>query len=136
MVFQSQDVRQNCYLPILSDQPHSDASHRGFNGHPRIHERKHAAADAAELPDESKGKRDRTLRVEISGSTHDGRRAAEPALEANVKRWQFIKASSNGPTSEILEYRVRLKKSADPADFLGRFRAAAGTIVQSADLGE
>jgi uncharacterized protein DUF4956 len=98
--------------------------------------RQHAAARDAELGDETKGKRDRTLRVEISGTTHDGRRAAEPALEANAKRWQFLKASSNGPGSEILEYRVRLKKSADPADFLGRFRAAAGSLVQRADLGE
>lgn len=98
--------------------------------------RQHAAADAADITDETKGKRDRTLRVEISGSTADGRRAAEPALEANAKRWQFIKASSSGPTSEILEYRIRLKKSADPADFIGRFRAAAGALVQSADLGE
>ena len=97
--------------------------------------RQHAAAKDAEL-DETKGKRDRTLRVEISGGTHDARRAVEPALEANTKRWQFLKASPNGPGSEILEYRVRLKKSADPADFLGRFRAAAGALVQRADLGE
>ena len=98
--------------------------------------RQHAAADAAELGDETKGKRDRTLRVEISGGTAAGRRAVEPALEANAKRWQFLKSSANGPDSEILEYRVRLKKSADPADFLGRFRAAAGALVQRADLGE
>lgn len=98
--------------------------------------RQHAEADAAEITDETKGKRDRTLRVEISGNAHDGRRAAEPALEANAKRWQFIKSSANGPESEILEYRIRLKKSADPADFLGRFRAAAGALVQRADLGE
>jgi hypothetical protein len=102
----------------------------------RARMRQHAAADAAEIPDATKGKRDRTLRVEISGNTHDGRRAAEPALEGNAKRWQFLKASSNGPESEVLEYRVRLKKSADPADFLGRFRAAAGPIVQKAELGE
>jgi len=102
----------------------------------RARMRQDAAADAAEITDASRGKRDRTLRVEISGSTHDGRRVAEPALEANAKRWQFIRASSNGPASEILEYRVRLKKSADPADFLGRFRAAAGPLVQKADLGE
>jgi hypothetical protein len=98
--------------------------------------RQHAAADAAELGDETKGKRDRTLRVEISGGAAAGRRAVEPALEANAKRWQFLKSSANGPESEILEYRVRLKKSADPADFLGRFRAAAGALVQRADLGE
>jgi hypothetical protein len=97
--------------------------------------RQHAAAKDAEL-DDTKGKRDRTLRVEISGGTHDGRRAIEPALEGNTKRWQFLKASPKGPGSEILEYRVRLKKSADPADFLGRFRGAAGALVQRADLGE
>ena len=98
--------------------------------------RQHAAAQDAEIGDETKGRRDRTLRVEISGGTHDGRRAIEPALEGNAKRWQFLKSSHNGPTSEILEYRVRLKKNADPADFLGRFRAAAGALVQRADLGE
>lgn len=98
--------------------------------------RQHAASAEAEIADESKGKRDRTLRVEISGGVHDGRRAVEPALEANAKRWQFLKSSANGPKSEILEYRVRLKKSADPADFLGRVRAAAGPLVQRADLGE
>jgi Domain of unknown function (DUF4956) len=97
--------------------------------------RQHAAAKDAEI-DATKGKRDRTLRVEISGGTHDARRAIEPALEGNTKRWQFLKTSPNGPGSEVLEYRVRLKKSADPADFLGRFRAAAGALVQRADLGE
>jgi len=95
-------------------------------------------AAEAELSDEPKPKprRDWTLRVEISGATGAGRRAVEPALEGNAKRWQFIKASPSGAGSEMLEYRVRLKKAADPADFLGRFRAAAGAVVQRADLGE
>lgn len=95
--------------------------------------RQYAAAEAAELA-EVKPKRDRTLRLEISGTAAAARRAAEAALDANAKRWEFIKSSSNGPGSGMLEYRVRLKKSADPADFLGRFRAATGAVVTKADL--
>ena len=107
--------------------PHLD----GVAGSARLP--RNGAPDAKD-GDETKGRRDRTLRVEVVGSTADGRRAMEPALDANAKRWQFIHTSSTGPGSEILQYRVRLKKTADPAEFLGRVRAAAGPLVQSADL--
>jgi hypothetical protein len=96
--------------------------------------RQHAANEEADLGTMVKPKRDRTLRLAITGPTATARRAVEAALEANTKRWEFIKSSSNGPGTAMLEYELRLKKSADPADFLGRFRAAAGAVVEKADL--
>jgi hypothetical protein len=63
--------------------------------------RQHAAAEEAGIEDESKGRRDRTLRVEISGGTHDGRRVVEPALEGNVKRGS---SSRHPPTVRTPRY--------------------------------
>jgi hypothetical protein len=127
-------ARARASVAIDSDLLPATASHLdGVAGSGRP--RRNGSPDAADA-DATKGRRDRTLRVGVLGSTADGRRAVEPALDANAKRWQFIHTSSTGPGSEILEYRVRLKKTADPADFLGHIRAAAGPLVQSADLGD
>jgi hypothetical protein len=102
----------------------------------RARVRQHAAAAAAEIADDTRGRRDRTLHLEIGGDTDAGREAAESALEEHAKRWEFLREFSNDAGAEVLEYRVRLKKRADPADFLGQFRAAAGAIVQRADFEE
>jgi len=102
----------------------------------RARVRQHAAAVAADLPEESRSKRDWILRVHVSGDMSDARHAAEAALEDETKRWEFLEASQNGSGIQVLGYRVRLKKRADPMDFVGRFRAAAGTSVERADLEE
>lgn len=98
--------------------------------------RQHAAAAAAEITDGDEQRRDWTLQVEIAGSTAEGRRATEAALEQNTKRWSFVEASANATGSEQLQYRIRLKKRTDPMDFVGRFRAAAGAVVKKAALEE
>jgi Domain of unknown function (DUF4956) len=102
----------------------------------RARARQHAAAVAADMADESKGPRDRTLRIEILGGMDVTREASESALDESAKRWEFVRGFSNDAGTEFLEYRVRLKKRAHPADFLDRFLAAAGAAVQRADLGE
>jgi hypothetical protein len=102
----------------------------------KARERQHAAASAAGLHDGAKDPRMRTLRVEVTGATAAARRAADAALEPLAKRWQFVSGAAPAGGPQLLEYRVRLKRSADPAEFLSRFRAAAGSVVQRAVLVE
>jgi hypothetical protein len=103
----------------------------------RARARHHAAAEAAELGvDEVKPRRDWILRVEVAGSTADGRRALEPILEATSKRWEFVGTSSAGAGKELLEYRVRIKKKVEPSDLLDRFRTAGGPLVSKVELVE
>jgi hypothetical protein len=54
-----------------------------------------------------------------------------------VKKWEFVGGTPAGAAGpQHLEYRVRLRKSADPADLVARFRSSAGPLVRSATLEE
>lgn len=94
----------------------------------------HTAEASAEIATDEKGRRDWTLRVQVAGTAAQGRRVAEPLLAAMTKEWQFLKAHSTVWGEETLEYRVRIRKKTDGAEFIGRFRAAAGPLVKKADL--
>ena len=106
------------------------------------HDKAVAEASDVEVPvddDEkpAKERRNRLLRVEVAGTAAAGRRAADAALDRLVKKWEFAggtPAGASGP--QQLEYRVRLRKGADPEEFLTRFRGAAGPLVRSAALAE
>lgn len=102
----------------------------------RARMRQQSAAAAAGIGEEPKERRDRTLYIEVSGPPDAGRRAIEGALTTVAKRWEFVRSSTGDGGLEVLEYRVRLKKSADPAEFVGRVRAAAGAFVHKADMSE
>ncbi len=107
-----------------------------------------AKAADVEMPDDddepeaphrepAKERRNRVLRVEIAGTAAAGRRAADAALDRLVKKWDFVggtPAGASGP--QQLEYRVRLKKGADPEELVARFRASAGPLVRSATLAD
>ena len=49
---------------------------------------------------------------------------------------EFVRASGDGTGPGELEYRVRLRKRDEPADFVSRLRSAAGPLVRSATLKE
>jgi hypothetical protein len=94
----------------------------------------HTAEASSEIGAEDKGRRDWSLRVQVAGTAAEGRRIAEPLLATMTKEWQFIKAQSTVWGEETLEYRVRIKKKTDRAEFVGRFRAAAGPTVKKVDF--
>lgn len=100
----------------------------------RARVRQHTAEASTEVPDEAKGRRDWILRVQVAGTAAEGRRVAEPLLAAMAKQWQFVKADSSVWGEETLDYRVRIKKKMDKAEFVGRFRAAAGPAVKKVEL--
>lgn len=102
----------------------------------RARVRQHAAAARAEIADAAGTRRERTLQVGVLGTADQGRHVVEPILDSLTKRWQFVKTSSGGGGQELLEYRVRLGRKVDQADFIGRFRAAAGSAVQKAELSQ
>ncbi|MEO8199424.1 MAG: DUF4956 domain-containing protein [Gemmatimonadota bacterium] len=102
----------------------------------RARARQYAAAAEAEIVDPQPRRRDWTLRVEVNGTASNGREAIESFLENNSKRWEFLRGTANNSGMESLEYQVRIKKNADPSDFIARMRAATGTVVRRADLSE
>ena len=101
----------------------------------RARARQHKAAASAEI-EETKVRRDWTLSVEVTAAAAEARRAVESVLETLTKRWEFVKASSGGAGRDLLEYRVRIKKKLEPADFVEGFRTALGSLVHRADLAE
>jgi hypothetical protein len=102
----------------------------------RARVRQHAAAAAAELEEGAKLRRDWTLHLEVAGSAAESRTMVQSSLEELTKRWQFAGESAGNAGSAVVQYQIRLKKRTDPADFLARFRAAAGTRVRTASLVE
>lgn len=94
------------------------------------------AAVAADLVEKPKPRRDRLLKLEVRGPMDGVKRAVEAALEPNTKQWEFVRATGDGTGPGELEYRVRLRKRDDPADFVSRLRSAAGPLVRNATLGE
>ena len=102
----------------------------------RARVRQHAAAAAAELEEGGKPRRDWTLHLEVAGSATDSQPAVEKALEDLTKRWELVGGSPGNAGSAVVQYQIRLKKRTDPADFLARFRAAAGPRVRKANLVE
>ncbi len=74
------------------------------------------------------------LELHVAGTVEDARRAAESVLEASTKRWEFVRATRDAVGGDVLEYRVRLRKSV-PADALIRnLRNDAAPQVTRAEL--
>jgi hypothetical protein len=96
----------------------------------------HAAAAEAGIEAMKKGSRDRVLKVEATGGIESARRTVGRALDLSAKKWELVKGTSLPGGNAVIEYRVRLRKGADPADFLANFRAAAGPSVVRAELAD
>lgn len=95
----------------------------------------HTAEASEEIAaEDGKGRREWVLRVQVAATAPEGRRVAEPLLQTMTKQWRFVRAHSTVWGEETLEYRVRIKKKLDRAEFIGRFRAAAGPAVKKVEL--
>jgi hypothetical protein len=101
-------------------------------GRARMHQ--YAGAAEAGLDSLKKGPRDRMLRVQMKGGLDGARRAAGRALDKSAKKWELLKATPLPDGGSAIEYRVRLRRSTDPADFLANFRAGAGPLIVTAEL--
>jgi hypothetical protein len=102
----------------------------------RTRERLHAAAASAAMDDELKRRRNWTLRLQVGGPAAQGRKVVEPLLETMAKQWRFLRAQPGSNGDQVIEYLVRIRKKDDQADFIGRFRSAAGISVRNAELSQ
>jgi hypothetical protein len=99
----------------------------------RARVRQHDAEAGVATEEEKKKRREWILRLQAAGTVAQARGVVEPLLAGLAKQWEFLRAAGAG-VEQTLEYRVRLKKKMDRADFIARFRTAAGPLVRSADL--
>ncbi|HEX3234366.1 MAG TPA: DUF4956 domain-containing protein [Gemmatimonadales bacterium] len=77
----------------------------------------------------------RRLELKVLGPVDPARRAAESVLESSAKRWEFVRAAPAPGGGEILEYKVRLKKSISSDALLQSLRTGAAPHVTSVQLG-
>jgi hypothetical protein len=99
----------------------------------RARDRQRKADAKAGLEEGAEAKRDRVLRIEVTGEPSAARPAVDAALSALVKSYELTSETSEGAGTALL-YRVRLKKRTTPEAFIESFRAAAGSAVAKADL--
>ena len=76
----------------------------------------------------------RRLELRITGQAEVARRAAEAVLESSTKRWEFVRAASVAGGGEVLEYKVRLKKSIPRDTLLQSLRTGAAPHVTGVQL--
>jgi hypothetical protein len=88
-----------------------------------------------EAADEEDARLDAMLSVRTDGGTR-AREAVEVVLNRLAKRWQFRKGTPEDGTGggQVLEYAVKLRKSAQPTAFLDALRAGAGEGVRDVEL--
>ncbi|HET9041071.1 MAG TPA: DUF4956 domain-containing protein [Gemmatimonadales bacterium] len=78
----------------------------------------------------------RRLDLRVQGPADAARRVIEPLLDASAKRWEFVRAVPGSAGGEVLQYRVRLKKSVPADSLLQSLRAGAPAIVTVAELAD
>lgn len=83
---------------------------------------------------ESKPKPARRLELRVNGRVEDARRAAESVLEESTKRWEFVRATRDPAGGDVLEYRVRLRKSVPAETLIRNLRADAAPQVTGVEL--
>ena len=71
----------------------------------------------------------RRLELKITGQAEVARRAAESVLASSTKRWEFVRAGPLTGGGEMLEYKVRLKKSIPSETLLQSLRAGAPHVT-------
>lgn len=84
--------------------------------------------------DGSKSKPTRRLALRVNGEIDDARRAAESVLEESTKRWEFVRVTRDPVGGDVLEYRVRLRKSVSPETLVRSLRADAAPQVTGVEL--
>jgi hypothetical protein len=76
----------------------------------------------------------RRLELKITGQIEVARRAAESVLERSTKRWEFVRAAPVAGGGEVLEYKVRLKKSVPSDTLLQSLRTGAAPHVSGVQI--
>ncbi len=92
----------------------------------------------AAAPDDAPVKKpveSRRLDLRVQGPADAARRVIEPLLDASAKRWEFVRAMP-GPAGEVLQYRVRLKKSVPAESLVQSLRAGAPAHVTGVELAD
>jgi hypothetical protein len=90
-------------------------------------------------PDDAPAKKPvefRRLDLRVNGPADAARRAIEPLLEASTKRWEFLRALPGAAGAEVLQYRVRLKKSVPAESLEQSLRTGAATHVTGVELAD
>jgi hypothetical protein len=98
----------------------------------RARRRRRSAGDADEVKKTAPMQR---LQLRVTGEATHTRAAAETVLADAAKKWEFVRAGP-GPdgAGEVLEYRVRLRKSVTAEAFVQRLRAAGGAHLTAVDF--
>jgi hypothetical protein len=78
----------------------------------------------------------RRLDLRVNGPADAARRAIEPLLDASAKRWEFVRALPGPPGAEVLQYRVRLKKSVPAERLVESLRSGAPAHVTGVELAD
>jgi hypothetical protein len=77
----------------------------------------------------------RRLQLRITGAAAPARQAAEAVLEDAAKKWELVRATpAPDGGGELLEYRVRLRKSVAAEALVQRLHAAGGAQLATVDL--
>jgi hypothetical protein len=93
---------------------------------------KRRAEAEPERPEPDAGRFESVLTVHTDGGTR-AREAVDGVLHDLAKRWQFESAKSV-EGGQVLEYALKLKKSAHPTAFLDALRALSGAGVREVTL--
>jgi hypothetical protein len=78
------------------------------------------------------------LELQVQGPADAARQVIEPLLDASAKRWEFVRALPGraGGGGEVLQYRVRLKKSVPADRLVQNLRAGAPAHVTGVELAD
>jgi hypothetical protein len=78
----------------------------------------------------------RRLDLRVQGPADAARGVIEPLLDASAKRWEFVRALPGPAGAEVLQYRVRLKKSVPAESLVQSLRAGAPAHVTGVELAD
>jgi hypothetical protein len=78
----------------------------------------------------------RQLELRVNGPADAARRVIEPLLDASAKRWEFLRALPGPAGAEVLQYRVRLKKSVPAESLVQSLRTGAQAHVTGVELAD
>jgi hypothetical protein len=78
----------------------------------------------------------RQLELRVHGPADAARRAIEPLLDASAKRWEFLRTLPGPAGAEVLQYRVRLKKSVPAESLVQSLRTGAPAHVTGVELAD
>jgi hypothetical protein len=101
--------------------------------------RQRSRPDGDNAPEDAPAKKPvefRQLELRVNGPADAARRVIEPLLDASAKRWEFLRALPGPAGAEVLQYRVRLKKSVPAESLVQSLRTGAPAHVTGVELAD